>query len=125
MEINKKCMNPSFQAKFVRNKAFMEVLDWAEKNNKLRSLDIALNTLKIGNEGDITIFHGINPQGQIYSNFRHKNRSLTNKIEKTPEESTFYGIINLAFLGKKFKSLMGCSQIKENVSKESILKQYL
>ena len=113
MEIQKKCMTQSFKANFVNNKAFQEVVDWAEKNNKLRSLDIALNTIKIGNKGDITIFHGLTPQGKVYSNFRHRRRSLINQADRTPAESSFYGIINLALLGRKFKSLMGCSEIAE------------
>lgn len=124
MEFQRYSAPLSFKANFVNNKAFQEVVDWAEKNNKLRALDIALNTIKIGNKGDITIFHGINPQGQIYSNFRHKHRSLINIAEKTPAESSYYGIINLALLGRKFKSLMGCSEITENVSKQSIIAQY-
>ncbi len=122
MEISKKCNHPAFTAKFIPNKAFKEVIGYAEQTKQLRSLDNALNNIKNANEGDILIMHGLNGDN-VYSNFTMNRRSVFNLGGKTPEEATFNGILELGTLGRKFRKLIG-GDVKENIKAEDILKRY-
>lgn len=126
MEIQKINHCPSFNAKFKNNKAFQEVVQYAADNNCLRTLDSALNTLGKTNKCTIIISHGVDNNGMIYSSFIKDRRSVSNSIAeaKSPAEASLDGIIELSWLRRKFKSLVGTSAPEENITKESILKEY-
>ena len=122
MELSKKCNHPAFTAKFIPNKAFKEVVDYAAKNSQLRALDSALNTLKKANDGDILIIHG-SKNGKTFSNFTMGKRSVVNIGTNSPAEATFNGIIDLASLGRKFRSLVG-GEVQEKITVNDIIKNY-
>ena len=125
MQIQKACATPAFTAKFVNNKAFQEVLNYAKENNCLRTLDNALNNLATANRCSITIMHGKSPNGQIYSCCTAGKRSIPNCITyaKTPQEASFEGIVELSMLGKKFRSLVG-DKVKHFITTDDIVKKY-
>ncbi len=122
MEISKKCNHPAFTAKFIPNKAFKEVVDYAQKTKQLRALDSALNNLKKANEGDILIMHGSNGN-RVFSNFTMGKRSIYNQTANTPAEASLNGIIDLGTLGSKFRKLVG-GNVKENITANDIMKNY-
>lgn len=126
MEIQRINQSPAFNAKFQNNKAFQEVVQYAADNNCLRTFDTALNTLKKADDCTIVITHGLNREGGIFSTFLKDRRSVSNYVAeaKSPAEASFDGILELSWLGKKFKSLVGTSKPKQNITKESILKEY-
>lgn len=126
MEIQRNSYSPAFSARFTNNKAFKEVVEYAEKNKCLRTLDSALNTIKKANDGEITILHGQSPNGGIYSAFTTGRRSVSNEVSqaKTPAEASFDGILELGFLTKKFKSLLGTSKVKQDITPQRIVKEY-
>ena len=122
MEIQKKCNHPAFTAKFVPNKAFKDVVKYAEGNGYLRQLDTALNAIKNIDGEDILLIHGKN-NGYCFSNLTMGKRTVYNAAKTSPEESSFFGILELGTLEKKKKKLLGC-EIKENITAESIMKNY-
>ena len=122
MEISKKCNHPAFTAKFIPNKAFKEVVDYAANTKQLRALDSALNNIKKANEGDILIMHGSN-NGHVFSNFTMGKRSVYNSTAETPAQASFNGILDLGTIGAKFKKLVG-GEVKENISVNDIIKNY-
>lgn len=121
MEISKKCNHPAFTAKFIPNKAFKEVVNYAKNTKQLRALDSALNTLKKANKGDILIVHGKNDI--VYSSFTMGRRSVYNTIAESPAEASFNGVLELAQLGRKFRSLVG-GEAKEYITAKDIMKNY-
>lgn len=126
MEIQRNSYSPAFSARFTNNKAFKEVVEYAEKNNCLRTLDSALNTIKKANNGDITILHGQSPNGGFFSAFTTGRRSVSNEVSQaqSPAEASFDGILELSFLTKKFKSLMGVSKVKQDITPQRIINEY-
>ena len=48
----------SFSAKFLDNKAFREVVKYADDTKQLLELDSALNRINNANQGDILLIHG-------------------------------------------------------------------
>lgn len=126
MEIKKTCYTPAFKANFLKNKQFIETVEWAKKNNCLRSLDQALYNIKHATPGEITIFHGTTPDGKIFSNFRQGRRAFVVHASdaKTPAEATFEGIQELGLLGRKFRSLMGTPEVSCDVTAEKIITDY-
>ena len=124
MNISTNYNSINFRAKFINNKAFADVINYASKENKLMDLDTALHRLKVANEGDIMIIHGQVPEG-IYSNFRMKNRSVQNIAAgcSSPAEATFNSIIELSNLGKKFKRLIG-GEVKTKTTTLDIVNEY-
>lgn len=126
MEIQKINNNPSFNAKFKNNKSFQEVVQYAVDNNCLRTLDSALNNLKKSNDCTIIVSHGVNNKGVMYSTFMKDRRSISNPVSEatSPAQASFDGILELSWLGRKFKSLVGTSKPEQNISKEGIIKEY-
>lgn len=126
MEIQRTNNCPSFNAKFKNNKAFQEVVQYAVDKNCLRTLDSALNTLKKADECTIVAQHGVNENGIMFSTFQKGRRSVSNSVAdaKSPAEATLDAILGLSFLGRKFRSLVGTSQPKQNINKESIINEY-
>lgn len=123
MKIQKIDSTSVFTAKFIPNKAFKEVVDYAAETKQLRALDSALNNIKKANDGDILIIHGQNATG-AYSSFTMGHRSSVNLCTNgTQQQASFNGIIELGQLGRKFRSLVG-GNVKENISKEDIIKNY-
>ena len=122
MEISKKCNHPAFTAKFIPNKAFKEVVDYAANTKQLRALDSALNNIKKANEGDILVVHGAN-NGHVFSNFTMGKKSVYNSTAQNPAEASFNGILDLGTLGAKFRKLIG-ENVKENISANDIMKNY-
>ena len=116
--------NVAFQAKFMNTKSFKEVVEYAEKNNKLLELDSAFNKLHNVQGQDILIIHGQTPAG-IYSSFRMGNRSVQNLSmkAKTPQESSFNAILELSELGRKFRKLLG-GEVKTDLSAEQVISKY-
>lgn len=117
---------PSFNAKFKNNKAFQEVVQYAVDNNCLRTLDSALNTLKKADDCTIVIAHGLDNNGVMFSTFLKGRRSVSNSISEvsSPAEASLDGILELSWLGRKFRSLVGTSQPKQNITKDSIINEY-
>lgn len=117
---------PTFNAKFKNNKAFQEVVQYAVDNNCLRTLDSALNTLKKADDCTIVVAHGLDNKGGIYSTFLKDRRSVSNSVAeaKSPAEASLDGILELSWLGRKFRSLVGTSQPKQNITKEGIINEY-
>ncbi len=126
MEIQRTNYTPSFSARFTNDKAFREVVQYAQDNGCLRTLDCALNTIKKANPGKISIIQGRTPDDKIYSTFTTGRRSVTNYAGDAtcPAEATFDGILELSMLGKKFKSLLGVSKIEQDITAEKIIKEY-
>lgn len=126
MEIQSTKNSLSFNAKFKNNKAFQEVVQYAVDNNCLRTLDGALNTLKKADECTITIAHGLDNKGIMYSTFIKGRQSVPNSVSdaKSPAEASLDGILELSWLARKFRTLVGTSQPKQNITKESMLKEY-
>lgn len=126
MQIQKTGYAPTFSAEFVNNKAFKDVVQYAKDNGCMRTLDAALNTIKKANNGKISILHGTTSDGLIYSTFTTGRRSVSNSIldAKSPAEASFDGILELSTLTKKFKSLLGVSKVEQNISPESLIKEY-
>lgn len=122
MEIQKTCNHPAFTAKFVPNKAFREVVEYAKNTRQLAALDGALHNIKNANDGDILIIHGETPSG-IFSNFTMGRKTITNTSYKTPEESSFKAILELGTLGRKFRTLVH-GDVKSKVTKDDIMKNY-
>ena len=114
----------TFGAKVINNKAFIEVICYAEKNGLLKELDGALNNLKNANSGDLLIIHGKTPNG-IYSNFNMNKRSVQNMANgaKSPEEASFDALLELGELGYKFKKLVG-GNIEYKLTPEELIKKY-
>lgn len=117
---------PSFNAKFRNNRAFQEVVQCAVDKNCLKTLDSALNTLKKADDCTITIAHGYDNSGKIYSTFLKNRRSVSNQVSEStsPAEASLDGILELSWLGRKFKSLVGTSQPKQNITKDGIINEY-
>ncbi len=126
MEIQKRCYSPAFNARFKNNAGFRDVVQYAQEKGCMRTLDCALNTIKKANYGEISILHGKNPNGNMYSTFTTGKRSVPNNITEAscPAEATFDGILELSMLGKKFKSLLGVSKIEQNITPNSLMKEY-
>ena len=122
MEIQKRCHHPAFTAKFVPNRAFREVVQYAKDTKQLGVLDSALYNIKKANNGDILLIHGETPSG-VFSNFSIWRRAVINTPEETPEKASFNGIIELGTLGRKFRSLVG-GDVKNSVTAEDIMKNY-
>lgn len=122
MEIQKTCSHPAFTAKFVPNRAFREVVQYAKDTKQLGVLDSALYNLKKSNSGDILLVHGETPAG-VFSNFSMGRRAVINQTDETPQKASFKGIIELGTLGRKFRSLIG-GDVKNNVTAEDIMKNY-
>lgn len=122
MVIQKTCNHPAFTAKFVPNRAFREVVGYAKETKQLGALDSALHNIKNANDGDILIIHGETPSG-VFSNFSLDRKTVTNTSLKTPEESSFNGILELGTLGRKFRSLV-CGNVKSKVTADDIMKNY-
>ena len=116
--------NLSFKAKFINTKSLKEVVEYAEKNNKLLELDGALNKLGNINGKDILIIHGKTPSG-IYSSFRMGNRSVQNLSmgASSPQESSYNAILELSTMGRKLKKLLG-GDVKTNLTAEQIIQKY-
>lgn len=126
MEIRKTAATPAFTAKFVNNESFQNVVKFAKENNMLRTLDGALRNLETANRATIRIIDGKTPNGTIYSTFMTKKRSVANNIAEAscPAEASLDGIIELGMLGKKFRSLLGCKEVKHYISTDEIIKKY-
>lgn len=126
MEIQRNSYSPAFNARFTNDKAFREVVQYAQEKGCLRTLDSALNTIKKANPGKISIIQGQTPDGKIYSTFTTGRRSVSNMVSdaKTPAEASMDGILELSMLGKKFKSLLGVSKIEQDITPNSIIKEY-
>ena len=126
MEVQRVEYNPSFNAKFKNNKAFQDVVQYAAENNCLRSLDSALNSLKKSNDCTIIIAHGVDNKGAIYSTFLNGKRSVSNSTLEaiSPAQASLDAILELSWLGKKFKSLVGTSKPEQNITKDGIIKEY-
>jgi len=123
MEIQRTSITPAFTAKFIPNKAFKEVVDYAAETKQLRALDSALNNINKANDGDILITHGQTASG-VFSNFTLKRRSSVNLgANCSPAEASFNGILELGQLGRKFRSLFG-GNVKECISPADIIKNY-
>ena len=120
--ISKHQVSPAFTAKIVGNKAFHDVVKYAQETNQLRVLDNALHNLSLANDGEILIIHGKNKAG-VFSNFQMGKRSVGNQVYETPEESSLNGLVQLSLLGRKFRSLVG-GNVKSKISSESIIKNY-
>ena len=114
----------TFGAKFFKNKAFEEVVRYAEQTSRIKDLDSALNNLANANSGDILIIHGKTSNG-IYSNFNMGKRSVQNLANKakTPEETSFNAIIELGELGQKFRRLIG-GDVKYTLKAEDLINKY-
>ena len=117
-------VNPSFGAKFVNNKAFGEVLEHAQKSNKLQALESALHNLDMVNYGDIILIHGKNGE-QVFSSFKMGPRSSYNFANgvKDPVEVSLLGLLELGQLGDKCKKLFG-GHIIYKAKAEDIIKKY-
>lgn len=126
MEISKIRNNqtPAFGMKFDR-KTLTEVANFAKETKQLDKLDNALNRLLHITEGDVLAIHGKTSDGMIYSNFTMGTRSIQNSAlgAKSSIEATFKGILELAELGKKCKSLVG-KNFTENYKAEEIITRY-
>ncbi len=122
MEIQKTCNHPVFTAKFVPNRAFREVVEYAKETKQLGTLDSALHNIKNANKGDILLIHGETPSG-IFSNFRLGKKSVTNYSDESPAKTSFNGIIELGELGHKFRKLIG-GEVKNSVTVDDIMKNY-
>ena len=85
-----------------------------------------MNTLKKADECTIVAQHGVNENGIMFSTFQKGRRSVSNSVAdaKSPAEATLDAILGLSFLGRKFRSLVGTSQPKQNINKESIINEY-
>jgi hypothetical protein len=126
MQVEKCGYNQSFQANFVKNQSFINVVKYAEKNNCLVTLDGALNALKKSNKGTICLLDGYTPNGKIYSTFMLNKKAIPNSAinAKTPAEASLDAIIELGFVGgKKFRELFG-KRVRKNVSVNGILNEY-
>ncbi len=115
--------NISFKSRFVDNKAFRDVIDYAEKTKQLDVLDNALNKIDSVAASDILLIHGQTSNG-VYSNFNMHRRSVQNLGASTPEEASFNAIVELGELGRKFRRLIG-GDVKSNLTKEKIIDKYL
>lgn len=126
MEIQRTNYSPAFSAKFVNNKEMREVIQFAKDNNCMRTLDCALNTLKNVDDKTIRVLHGTTSDGRMFSTFIAGKRSVFNFTSdaKTPAEASLDGIVELSMLKKKFKSLMGVSEVKDNLTVEKMIKDY-
>ena len=124
MDISVKNYESAFGAKIVNNKAFLEVIRYAEKNSKLKELDVALNNLKNANSGDILIIHGKAPNG-IFSSFSMNKRSVQNMSNgaESPEAASFNALIELGELGRKFRKLIG-GDVQYKINAEDIINKY-
>ncbi len=126
MNISANQNHPSFSAKFINNKAFQEVVKYAEETKQLQLLDDALNRLNNTKTGDILLIHGKTSNG-VYSNFSMGNmgnkKSILNLGAETPEKASFDGIIELGELGRKFRRLIG-GEFKSTLKSEDIIKKY-
>ena len=126
MDIQRNNYSPAFNAKFVNNSAFQDVVKYAEQKGCLRTLDSALNTINKANDGKITILHGQTPDGKIFSTFTTGRRSVPNNVSEAscPAEASLDGILDLSMLTKKFKSLLGVSKIELDITPAKIMKEY-
>ena len=124
MDITAISNEKAFRAKFVKNKAFEEVVRFAEKTSKMKDLDTALNNLANANSGDILIIHGKTSNG-IYSNFNMGKRSVQNLTNeaKTPEEASFIALLELGELERKFRRLIG-GNVKYTLKAEDMINKY-
>lgn len=114
----------AFGAKIINNKAFEEVVRYAEQNAKIKELDIALNNLKNANSGDLLIIHGKAPNG-IFSSFNMNKRSVQNLSNGavSPEEASFNALLELGELGRKFRKLIG-GNVEYKLKAEDLIKRY-
>ena len=112
----------SFKGKFVANKAFREVVDYAEKTNQLVELDSALNRIKNIECDDILLIHGKTDKG-VFSNFNAGRRAIQNLGAETPAEASFKAIVELGELGRKFRRLVG-GNLKSNLTTNNVIDNY-
>lgn len=124
MEISKNCNQPAFGMKFIDNSAMREVFKYAKDTKQLKTLDNALNSLLSANEGDVLLIHGRTPDGKVYSNLNLGHRCSQNSGISSPEEASFNGIVELAELGRKFRSLVG-GNAKDSLTPEKMMQRYL
>ncbi len=113
----------SFSAKFLDNKAFREVVKYADDTKQLLELDSALNRINNANQGDILLIHGKTPEG-VYSNFYMNKRAVQNLGAETPEKASFLGIIELGKLGRKFRRLIGGDVKQADIKVQDIIDKY-
>ena len=137
MEISKISTNPSFQAKFVNNKAFKDVVNYAEKSGQLNKLDTALYKLSKADRGNIIILQGKieNALVPFFSNFTlykdgfrgYRDRNAVQNLingASTPEEASFKSILELAEFGKKYKKLFNVKEPKIYGTADDIFEKY-
>lgn len=84
----------SFSGKFIDNKAFRDVIKYAENTKQLDVLDTALNKINNVKSGDILLIHG-KTEGGVYSNFNMGRRAVQNLGAETPEKASFNAILEL------------------------------
>lgn len=131
MEIQRNTYAPAFGVKFNDNKAFREVVQYAQENNCTNTLACALQSLKYvkGNPAKgntISIAHGRTQDGRIYSTFIYGKRSVSAVIDdaKSATEATLNGLFELSMRGKKLKSLLGVSKIEDAITPENFVKEF-
>lgn len=122
MNINAQQNQTSFSARFIDNKAFREVVSYAEKTKQLDTLDNALNRLNNANSGDILLVHG-KIGDNVFSNFNMNKRSIQNLGAETPEKASFDAIIALGELGRKFRRLIG-ENVKSTIRANDLIEKY-
>ena len=122
MNISANQNGPAFSAKFVNNKAFQEVINYAKESKQLLELDTALNRINNANQGDILLIHG-KTEGGVYSNFYMNKRAVQNLGAESPEKASFNGILELGELGRKFRRLVG-GDVKLNFREQDLVKKY-
>lgn len=122
MNITRNDNQTAFGAKFLNNKAFREVVKYAEETKQLQILDTALNKLNNANEGDILLLHGKTSLGN-YSNFTKGRRSINNFGAESPEKASFNAIVELAEFGRKFTKLFG-TKSDSKLTSNSIINKY-
>ena len=124
MDISINGFNQSFNARFVNNQAFRDVVNYAEKSGKLQVLENALHNIEMANSGDIMLIHGKNGEN-VFSSFKMGSHSSYNFAlgEKSPSKVSLSGILELGKLGDKFRKLVG-GNISYKATADDIIKKY-
>jgi hypothetical protein len=126
MNIQKTSYRPAFGATFIKNKAIVDTLKYAENTGCLRTVDSALNNLAKADDGKILAGHGKRADGSIFSFFTVGRRTHINEVADAtcPEEATLNGILEIGMLGKSYRSLFGVPKPKQNITAEKLIKEY-
>ena len=104
----------NFGMKFINNNAFKEVENYSKTIKRSNDFQSALSALEKADKGDILIEHGVDQNGKKYSRFILGKCTVENTpyFDESYINATFRSIIDLSYLGSRYKVLTGTNHLR-------------